>query len=166
MKRSELRTMIAQIVSEELRKQLPGVISEMYLRKLTVEAFAVKHGRSRLREVMQGEEDDEEEETPRPIPNDDQGIFKKNPLVKESSNPLRDGPLAEFYEGTSPLSEMEGKHSEGLPIEKLGDFSAQRALMEKLEHRGPKSSQASMDMKMRELEERRRALEVPAVVLG
>lgn len=108
----EFGKLIRECVQEEVRRQLPGLIrehlTETYIKRLLGEQFRRKAG---LAEALDQTED--EEVTPEPLSNDDEGIYQKSVLVKEnvrdhvkSSKLLApDNPMAFIYEGVKPMKQ-------------------------------------------------------------
>lgn len=146
MKKSELRQMIHEIVAEEIRQILPGVLSEMYLRSVAgdvlreegaprapaprTELPGADAGRRRLRDAIMGDE------PPAPLDNPTRGIYepKGPPQRNEVVNKLIAG-NEHIYEGVQPIrsdSSVPGALAvpnmpqfgeEGIPVDKIPGFS-------------------------------------------
>lgn len=105
----ELRGAIRLMIAEEIKKILPALVSEALsekLLKVMVETAALKQQAAprpkaghvhktakptNLRELMQGDhEEDWEEETPKPMPNDHKGIYHQSPLVRGKGGPTNE----------------------------------------------------------------------------
>jgi hypothetical protein len=169
MKASELGRMIRNIVREEVELLLPKAVekhlTEAYLKRLVSES-AVRPQRARANSVMELMDREEEgDEIPSPKENTDQGIYNpESPLLqkKAQSEAVRNllgkgNPLAFVYEGVKlPTDGM--PVSPQLPDADFGEINRRVALMESSDH---KPIDAGYDAKMRELEARRRALDVP-----
>jgi len=107
MKKPDLMEMIRAVVAEEVRKQLPGVVSEMYLRKLVSEQTQPQpeQRQKSFEEVFE----DEMQSIPEPLNNSNDGIYHKGPIQRKSeavSSRLMsdDNPMAMMYEGVSPIA--------------------------------------------------------------
>lgn len=181
---NELFEVVRQVVREEVKKVLPGMVakhlSEAYIRKAIAESTQVEEPRraqprrqaapsrlpTNLREIIAGTDPDDEV-TPEALPNDTHGIYEPaNPLVKKSQNNEaiakllnRDNPMASIYEGISPIDQ------DAAPVERLPemDFSKMNALMDGMERVAKKGSpsQLSEDAQLKELERKRKMLEIP-----
>ncbi len=205
VKGSELGIVIRQIVREELVKLLPTLISEClaerYLKRVVAEATAARPARppSKLQELMQGDaeaETDWEEETPKAMENEHQGIYHQSPLVRgKSAAPnesvrremlakVMGGMPADIFEGVntghmvtgekaaagggnSPvmLSETQQQFGEeGVPLEMLTKMAGTNfgKIKEAVEAPTPQAADETYEMKMRQLEMRRKALDVKA----
>jgi hypothetical protein len=115
MKASELREMIRRVVKEEVARQLPGVLSEMYLRKMISENVGQVSSQRNTRVSNSLVEDDfDDDEIPEPMQNSDEGIYQQSVLFKED-NPFRD-----LYEGVSPIGSRQAQP--GVPIDKIASL--------------------------------------------
>jgi len=170
---------VRQVVQEEVRKVLPELIkthlTENYMKRLVQEAAAPRSKKSSspaLAEVlMTPKEEDELDEVPEPLANTDRGIYSQGmPGVHKNNeskkkNPFPENhPLAFVFEGTKPVPGEGDSGDSGLPsipIEKVGmDFEGMNRLLEGMEKKSSKGEMVTNDMKMRELEAKRKALEV------
>jgi len=114
---------------------------------------------------MATDTDNELEEIPEPLHNIDKGIYAQGmPGIKqeESASKLlsKSNPLSFLYEGVKiPGDETE---TPSIPINNSGlDFAAMNKLVDNMNHRASASSNASTnEMKIKELEAKRKALEV------
>lgn len=105
MKWSQLESMIRKIVKEEVKNQLPGMISEMYIRKIVSENVRTRPAKQR--EVYE----EDEEEIPEPMLNSDEGIYQQSVLFKE------DNPFRHLYEGVKPIAA--GNSAPGVPLDAI-----------------------------------------------
>jgi len=103
MKKTDVVEMIRAIVAEEVRKQLPGVVSEMYLRKLVSEAAQPPRRELSFEEAYE----EEMQSVPQPLRNSDEGIYQKGPITRKNEVVSRlmsqDNPMSHLYEGVSPI---------------------------------------------------------------
>lgn len=205
VKGSELGIVIRQIVKEELVKLLPVLISEClaerYLKKVVAEATAGRRPApaSKLQELMTGDaeaETDWEEETPKAMPNEHQGIYHQSPLVRGKSSAANEavrremlskvmggmpqdlfegldtgnmiaGAAAANGQGASPvmLSETQQKFGEeGVPLDMITKLAGTNfgKVKETAAIPAPAPMNETYEMKMRELEARRKALDIKA----
>jgi hypothetical protein len=115
-KADHLKVMIREVVRQELREQVAAVISEVlaekFLRQLAESAAAAQpRGVAHLH--IQGDDDQEEEETPSILSNDILGVGQENPRFKKvpksdgvrqfGENNERNEMLSLFFEGTQPV---------------------------------------------------------------
>jgi hypothetical protein len=114
---TDLFKIIREVVKDEIRKSLPEIVrahlTESYLKKMVLENTKD----TRMSEVLDPEE--LEEETPEPLRNDNEGIYNKSPLLKNTNesrsvvsrlvrkNSLtsEENPLSFLYEGLEPIPE-------------------------------------------------------------
>ena len=153
MKAKEFAGMIRAIVAEELRRQLPGVIaevlSERYLSNMLAEQV------SHLRPLK--EEQEEVEERPAPV--------RKNPKSSVVARLMeKNDPLAFVYEGVQPIPAdsvaPQVEISEEPEAENV--FHTMSEIVRRVESAAPaKREILDPQVKMREIEARRKALEVP-----
>lgn len=108
MKWSQLESMIRKIVQEEVKAQLPGMISEMYIKRIVAENTKTQRVPQRAYHEVYEEQD---EEIPEPMQNSDEGIYQQSVLFKEN-NPFRD-----LYEGVKPIGS--GNGNPGVPLDAL-----------------------------------------------
>lgn len=186
---------VREVVRDEVRKALPQMIakhlSEVYIKKALAESLQVEEAPSRvtskpqghrtqarlpsnLREIIAGTDPDEEV-TPEALPNDTMGIYEPaNPLIKKNEAVVkllsRNNPMANIYEGLQPIDAEESTPS--IPLNKVAaatgmDFSKMNALVDGLERSatGKKPMALSEDAQMKELERKRRMLEIPVQAL-
>ena len=176
----DLFKVMRQVVQEELKKTLPGLIrkhlSEQYARRIVTEAGQVGQVSQAGITGMLANPDEDEQEIPSPPENDHKGVYDaSNPALRKNEqrernnahmNKLmaRNNPLAAIYEGVK----MPGDEDEtpSIPLEALGgpDFEKMNKMLEGMEQvatqKAPMSS-PSYEAKMKELERKRAALEVP-----
>jgi len=171
---------VRQVVQDEIRKSLPGMVrqhlTESYMKKLVQEQIqpiqkpAVRRQPTMTELLMTPKGDEELEEIPEPLSNADQGIYDKGmPGLKKdevvSKLLSKNNPLAYVFEGVKPIP-SEDDASAGappsIPLEKVGfDFSGMNKLVAGMERRASQQGETSTaEMKMRELEAKRKALEV------
>ena len=183
----ELFEVVRQVVRDEIRKVLPEMVArhltEQYIKKALAEQVVSApskrvlpkqeyHLPNNLREIIAG--DPEEEEIPEPMSNDTQGIYEPaNPLIKKNEAVAkllsRNNPMAAIYEGLDPI-EPEGSTA-GQPsvdVRNMAkatgmDFEKMNAMMEGMERSAARKVAApvSTEAQERELERKRKALEVP-----
>lgn len=124
-----------------------------------------------LREIIAGTDPDDEV-TPEALPNDTMGIYEPaNPLVKQRNEVVtkllsRDNPMSNIYEGLQPIDAEQAAPS--IPLNKVAaatgmDFSKMNALVDGLEKTAAtkKPMTVSEDAQMKELERKRKLLEIP-----
>lgn len=166
---------VRQVVQDEMRKVLPGLVAkhltESYVKKLVQEVRVAppqqKRRQPTMAEMLQTPKDEELEEIPEPLENNDMGIYAQGTLgnksegVKQNLFP-KNHPLSFVFENVQiPGDEDEVAAPPSIPIEKAGlDFSVMNKLVEGMENRSSKGEMSTPDMKMREIEARRKALEV------
>jgi len=181
----ELFEVVRAVVREEVQKVLPQMVrehlTETYIRKMVLEA-AVKNPAAKkasLAELLAPTSVVDEDEIPHPQQNSDLGIYNPanltNPETNRKKNESRAvppgvaklakdlGPMAWVLEGVKVPGE-EGATPD-VPVEKINpDFERMARLVEATDKAS--SSRKIMDVspesKMRELEMRRKALDVPA----
>lgn len=174
---------VRQVVQDEIRKSLPGMVrqhlTESYMKKLVQEQIqpATKPAARRqptMTELLMTPKGDEElEEVPEPLSNSDEGIYapglpglKKEEVVSKLLS-KNSNLHAYMFEGVKPIP-REDDASAGappsIPLEKVGfNFSGMNKLVEGMEKRSSQQGETSTaEMKMRELEAKRKALEVKA----
>jgi hypothetical protein len=133
MKKTDLVAMIRTIVAEEVRKQLPHIVAEMYFR----------NGSQPLREkTLEDTFEDEltrnRESVPRPMNNSDEGIYDDSgPFGRKNEGSTRvaslllsnQNPMAELYETIAPTTRNKERGQPaplpsgpqvGVPLEALG----------------------------------------------
>jgi len=168
----ELSAAIRSIVREELKRALPGLIrehlTENYIRKMMKES---REDESGPLQFDQGRD----QNVPLPKKRDDAGIYDEqysddldnDKLAAEATkrNAMnsallsRSNPLSFIYEDVKQVSQVEEGVSTQL-LESAGlDFKKMARLAGALEKNGPMPT--TDDAKLRELERRRKALEVP-----
>ena len=169
----ELFEVMRQVVRDELKKSLPGLIrqhlSETYIRKMVQESNTSPG--ERVSELLTIRQEEELEEIPSPKKNTDRGIYTDNTnSIRQSKSEVQNegvkklkkdlGELAFVLENTSMTEEGDGIPD--VPISSMmPDFSRMNQLLEGMNRAAPKAIQPSADAKMRELERRRKELEVP-----
>ena len=168
---------VRQVVQDEVRKVLPEMVrqhlTESYMKKLVQEQVrptkAVSRQPTMSELLMTPKEDEELEEIPQPMHNADKGIYAHGmPGVRNDEAVAKllgkNNSLAFMFEGVKPIpreDEASGAPP-SIPIEKAGlDFSVMNRLVEGMEKRAAsKGEMSTNEMKMKELEARRKALEV------
>lgn len=186
----EMKKQLPNLVKEVLAEQylrtvaMNELVSSQNKKKIAEKAPSKKQTRS-LAAVMQldREEQDPVPEPENPIADDHAGIYHEaNPMVQtQHENKLLDrsnNPMAFIYENVKPINNNDmgamsapvgpGALPDVPAPEKLAaagfDFERMRKLSRSLEQKaGESKMMQTPNMKMRELEERRKALEVPAV---
>jgi len=168
----ELFEVIRQVVRDEISKSVPEMISrhlsEEYIKKALTEKLSERQPErkqktnSSLAELLTVNSNVDEDEIPAPKKNVDRGIYNDNNMSKnENVRKLQQSLGANIFEGVK----LPGEESEmpDVPVEDLTpDFSRMNRLLEATSSKGP--MQLSGESRMRELEMKRRALDVPAVV--
>lgn len=165
MKASDLEKMIRKIVAEEVRKAIPTVLSEMFLRKIVSESVNVtqkKQNNSSLSSLEWLNEENEPELQQRKIA--DPHPVQKPTMTREQlrakfKSALVDpdvNPLAELYEGTMPIDSQDSIVSDGVSLDDLPrtDYSK---FMEQMPDR--QKVQETEAMVQRKLEAHRRKLD-------
>jgi hypothetical protein len=164
----ELVRLIRETVRDEMESLVPKMIekhlAEAYVRRI------VREERKPANETMMLKPIDDEDHIPSPKENDNRGIYqdKENEegldtdVKKEGLAYLlsKENPLVMFYEGTSPDEYVRPT----APL-KNTNIDVMQRIMEGMEKRGPVTvpkDERSYESKMRELEMRRKALDVPA----
>lgn len=157
MKASELKDMIRQVVAEELKKQLPIVLSEMYVKRIVAEQTLTNGG----------DDDTRRSATPSsllerlsPSTHDRAAVREK---IRRSVLESPDNPMADLYAGVNVTEDVApALGGEGIPLEALpGMFGTNMARAAGIGQgpstRGPVPE--TPEMKMRRLEESRRKLD-------
>lgn len=164
----ELFEVIRLVVKNEVAKIVPELVTkhltEEYLRKIVSES--VKNRKPGLQELLSVKDNVDEEETPSPQENTDMGIYNDNNLSKNESRKRSLPKLSEelahmsyVFEGVKIPGE-DGAETPDVKIDALmPDFKNMSRLIEATESKKP--MQTSYESKMRELEMRRKALDVP-----
>jgi len=167
---------VRQVVQDEMRKVLPGLVrqhlSESYMKKLVQESrgtptTSTKRRQPTMAEMLQTPKDEALEEIPEPLENNDEGIYAQGTLgnksesVKQNLFP-KNHPLSFVFENVQiPGDENEVVAPPSIPIDRAGiDFGVMNKLVEGMEKRSTKGEMSTPEMKMREIEARRKALEV------
>lgn len=171
----EFSQIIREIVRDEVKKALPGMVkealAEQYLRRMMAEQSGYRESPP-ARPVKRTLENtfiapDEPEHIPEPMENNDEGVYQEDPLLKKA-NEVKQALLAKnpgmavIFEGTKPLQAAEAGPAPGEVSEKamakLGvlDPNKMRALVT-----GKKQEVAVDEARLAQLAEQRRRLEVP-----
>ena len=121
MKRTHLENMIRKVVAEEVRKQLPNVVSEMYLKKLVSEASVRE---THWEDTFDAELQRRTEEIPEMMHNSDEGIYQRGGPIKRKNEEVRQqneqvvskllspgNSMAHLYESVEPI----GRQSASAP---------------------------------------------------
>lgn len=187
----ELFEVMRAVVREEVKKVLPQMVrehlTETYIRKMVLET-ALKGGKKAgLAELLAPVSQVDEDEIPSPMVNTDLGIYNPanltNPELNrkknESRRPVHEGvqklrntlgPIAFVLDDVQvPRDEKEEAQGPGIQFneEKIApEFERMNKLLEKMESSSKKPMQESAEAKMRELEMKRKALDVPARKIG
>ena len=174
VKANDLFEVVRQVVRDELKKALPEMIqrtlTEGYLKKMVAET--VRTNKKTVTELLTTVDNTDEEAIPEPQQNSDKGIYNNSDdmLKKESvasrimskKNPLlsSENPLSFVYENVKIPGEEEVAPS--VPLDNImPDFSKMNSILEATGTTSRKPMQQSPEAKMRELEQRRKALDVP-----
>lgn len=175
-KKEQFRRALGKIIREELRAVLPEVLSEMYLRRL-VET----QGRSQYSNSL-AEQLGEDDQVPQSLGNTHRGVYeptgdpveeeeRERPRMSEAVKRLveQTGVDSYIFEDVKPLAESGMSTAQqmfgdaGVPLDMLPGLSRARELMGEVAEnevsRGPISTSA--EAKLREIEARRKALDVP-----
>lgn len=168
VKADDLFTVVRQVVREELQKLLPQMISEhlteSYLKKIVLESASRKTART---EAFSLKNDADEEQVPKPMKNKDLGIYNDvNPINSKKNENVqkllsRNNPLSFVYEG---VDVAEKAATPQVPTDSF-DFEKMNNMLDRMSSRGPMTvadPERQLEQKMRELEERRKQLEIPA----
>lgn len=160
----DLFEIVRQVVRDEVQKVLPEMVrehlSESYIRRMVSESSQPKKG---LKELL-APVTDESEEIPVPLKNSDRGIYNPDNLNKNKNEAKRRlskdlGPLAFVLEDVK-LPGDEGTTPD-VPINTTApEFSHMTKILEAVSERSAPMRE-SVDAKMRELEMKRKMLEVP-----
>ena len=167
MKASEFREIVRKLVAEEVKRQLPRVLAESYLRKIVAETVQPVRSGPHVGSIVEALDPD--------IPEDTDGApvamrrsvypIGSRPVTKRKPNAevvqmLRERLGGDFnpYEGSSPIEDGHSTDvSEGMDPESMGISIAGPIPLP-----GAPRVVADDDRQMKMLELRRRALEVPA----
>ncbi|MHA1951894.1 MAG: hypothetical protein ACW987_18765 [Candidatus Thorarchaeota archaeon] len=126
MKKSQfenmIRTIVKQVVSEEIRNQLPQLVSEMYIKRLVSEASGPPRQRAtparkaapRRLSLEQAFEQEmaktRDEHIPEPMDNSDEGIYQQQTQITRKNESVRsrllsndNNKFASMYEGVQPI---------------------------------------------------------------
>lgn len=177
MKKSQLVEMIRKIVAEEVRAQLPNVVSEMYLKKLVSEQATPE---TSWEDSFDAELQRRTETVPTMMQNTDDGIYQKGGPIRRKNEAVRnkllggDNDMSFLYEGTKPIAaqapgaaaQAPGAAAQApvtdIPLEALG----LKPKMYNASHFSKPSSQAPMKQSAaseeRRLEQLRASLDVKA----
>jgi hypothetical protein len=176
-KATDLKDMIRVLVREELENSIRSVVneifSERYLQQLMNEAVGNRTLSSGLsvRDLNEGVEIEEEPMIPRPKvrPTPRPPQMTRENLREKFRREVFGDERDELFEGVSPINEVEQQEAEGIPLDALPieDLSSKwKKLSEGLEQKARDSSPMRQTPQAieRELEAKRRALDVPAKV--
>ena len=170
MKSSQLVEMIRKIVAEEVRKQLPHVVSEMYLKRLVSESTAtVQRGGAVQSSVMRkyGLSEDMMEPVPEPVENSDEGIYADGSIGRKNES-VRDvllspdNPYAKMYENVKPIDQRAAvSATTPIPVADGGDPKKYGEMFKRMVKIGSnhKPMQQTPEAIERDLKERRRRLD-------
>lgn len=162
MKASELKELIRQVVAEEVKRQLPGVLSEMYLKKIVSENVSVapaqkKQVKKSLSEVLEVEDERPSRLMNSTVPPQ----MTREQLRERFRNTIADpevNPMASLYEGTVPVEEV-GVASEGVPLDNIPGMRDFSAFVEPTKTQTRAPIPETKNMIERRLEEQRRKLD-------
>ena len=180
MKKTDLVGMIRTLVVEEVRKQLPRVVSEMYIKGIVLEAIgsaAVKQPQQKFEDVFERELSfARDEHVPEPMENSDEGIYQDGPITRKNESVratllARENPLlGEMFKGVVPVHMREGAGKPVVPMfgpaemnpdggVEMGDPAKYGEIFRKLSGNSSTPMQQTPDAQMRALEEQRRRLD-------
>lgn len=169
VKAEALFKIVREVVRDEIKKSLPmimrEVLTEQYLKRLVSENTS-----STLRNVFEEAEVEEEDLTPTPPKNSHPGIYANKTQQRESvasllaakKHPLvaKENPMKFLYEDISheetPVTDVD--------LGSLGLDPNKMKALANVPSRPSVTSNESYEEKMRQLEERRKALDVPAPI--
>lgn len=182
----DLVKLVREIALDEIKKQLPSLVkealSERYINRLVSEAVRSGKKDGSLSSMLESEEDHIPEPGENPIQDEHPGIYHRdNPLLRRAPAPSevvskllsKDNPLAFVFEGVQPIQHVPENAPPQAPVgdvapsveslAKAGlDFNKMKRLSMAMEKKASESKpMETANMKMRELEERRKALDVP-----
>lgn len=171
MKKVDLVEMIKVIVADEVRKQLPNVVSEMYLKRLIEDSGNSKRVNGEVkssRTFAQIFEDEinslKDEQIPEPMENSDEGIYQQSQAIHNESKRSKllspDNPLAAMYEGVKPIDQSTGVQK-SIDTNIFGNPKQYGEFFKKMNEVAKPAApmQQTDNTKMRELEQRRKALD-------
>lgn len=167
---------IRAVVRDEVKKSLPGMVrehlSETYIRKMVAESSVQKkkNGKSIAELLTVTDSEDKNEKIPEPLENSDKGIYNDDMTQKyeESISKLKKdlGPMSFVFENVKIPDES--AVVETIPadaMDKVGfDFSRMNEVLNRASSNNEQMKQnddAKLDAKMKEIERRRKLLEVP-----
>jgi hypothetical protein len=167
---NDLFKVMRQVIREELKKSLPEMIrqqlAENYVKKIVSETVHSNKTKS-MREIITADDHIDEDEVPRPQLNTDRGIYNNNSeLAKKNEGTSKliskSNPMSFIYENVN----MSGEDSEvnSIPLSAFNqNFEHMNNILEATKDNNKREISQSDESKMRELEARRKALEVPAI---
>lgn len=123
MKSSELKEMIKEIVSQELKKQLPNVLSELYIKKVVAESVDRNHGAVSHAKPSSLMETLDNRSYQRPEPSDSERQMVREKIRKHVLEDVEENPMAHLYEGLAPIDD---ENSSGEPDVDLSKLSFNR----------------------------------------
>lgn len=164
---NEFSSIVRRIVREELKISLSDMIKEQ-LTENYIKRIVAESSKKGLSEYLEPSDVTDEEDIPKPKKNIDKGVYGpgSNKVRQEEKRnlPKLPGGLENLiFEGTKPI-QPEGSAPENEMTSALAENLDYSALMDNLEKEQASRApvQQSLDVKMRELEMRRKALDVPA----
>lgn len=191
MKASQLVEMIRKIVAEEVKKQLPGIVSEMYLKKIVSETvahqpepFFVEHKpETRPLSLEQAFEIEmaklRDESIPEPLDNDDEGIYQQGTITRKNESVrnklMVEGPYAAMFEGVVPTNQRAAQAVTSVPIipptevdtsgrKVIADPSKYGEIFRRSQGHSPKSSmKQTPEAEMRRIQQMREMLDAKKV---
>jgi len=171
MKKSQLVEMIRAIVADEVKKQLPNVMSEMYIKKLMSES-PIHKPKKTFEDTYQHELSRiQDDYVPGEMANHDEGIYQQGPIGRKNesiTNKLlnKDNPLAMMYENVVPIDQVEVTNSSApvlneIQAQSMSDPREWGKMFESMvgESETSKPMQKSSTAIERDLEMRRKALD-------
>lgn len=187
VKGNELFEAIRAVVRDEIKKALPAIVkehlTETYLRKMVIESnirSQKKKSPKTVSELMTiSDADENAQNIPEPLENSDMGIYSKDFLTSkyedddEEEQPQKRvenegirklkkemGPMSFVFENVKVAEDVTESAPQPDVMEKVGfDFSRMNEVLSRTSGGGQMKS--TPEAKMRELEAKRKALEVP-----
>lgn len=159
MKKSQFEKIVRSIVAEELKKILPQVVSEMYLRKLVNESGMRSSASGWDSNSLEDDQDYEyEDNVPHAMRNDDMGIYQDSSLIKKENKLLSDdNPMAVMYKDIAAKSMQENK-AQKKSLSNF-DFRTINEINKKLNNTQAGYMKKSPEAEMRRIEEMRKLLD-------
>lgn len=134
--------MISAIVAEELKVQIPKILSEYYVKNIINESVAGRFQEKKVNSHVRHELSQKE-------------IYDQESATSNSKLTDRSNPMSFIYENVNAFEDEES-HKTGIPLDQF-DFSRHQQILMN-ESKGP--VRETPEMKLRRIEENRRRLEV------